>query len=362
MTEWYDGIVTSVKNALDAVFVKKNSTSGLLKNDGTVDTNTYLTSSDLSNYVQKSQTNGLIKNNGTIEQRSFLPANQGSGNVGKFLKIDSNGDIICEAISFSGIDISVTTISGTANLNTYKTTGFYYITYNNANNISNLPPNTHEYDVALVVEGKADGIVRQTASYNESIYIRFYDDSEEAWSDWVNIRKPLEHTGSEYGIGTSSSHGHVKLFDDYDDSKGTASQGIGASSKAVADCYTTLNSNKQNKIALWYGNSQKTTAPTFEVYDNDFTLNIKRGTPVKTYIYVNGENICDLLDNASDVYVKYMIDDLVYRRYMNSDTKSCNININLNTGVHTIRIIAYDPYTIFLATDAIRINVVNDYS
>lgn len=41
---WFDSIVSTVQTALEAVFVKKSNTSGLLKNDGTVDTNTYLTS------------------------------------------------------------------------------------------------------------------------------------------------------------------------------------------------------------------------------------------------------------------------------------------------------------------------------
>lgn len=41
---WFDSIVAIVQTALEAVFVKKSNTSGLLKNDGTVDTNTYLTS------------------------------------------------------------------------------------------------------------------------------------------------------------------------------------------------------------------------------------------------------------------------------------------------------------------------------
>ena len=52
--------------------VKKSSTSGLLKNDGSVDTNSYLTSSSLSNYVQKSSTTGLLKNDGTVDTTQYL--------------------------------------------------------------------------------------------------------------------------------------------------------------------------------------------------------------------------------------------------------------------------------------------------
>ena len=110
--------ITKVKTALENVFVKKSNTVGLIKNDGTIDTNTYLTQhqdisgkedksnksssittdtgsttkyptvkavedyaqpignyltshQDLSNYVQKSQTGGLIKNDGTIDTTSY---------------------------------------------------------------------------------------------------------------------------------------------------------------------------------------------------------------------------------------------------------------------------------------------------
>jgi len=36
LTNWYDSAVSSIVTALEAVFVKKNGTTGLLKNDGTV--------------------------------------------------------------------------------------------------------------------------------------------------------------------------------------------------------------------------------------------------------------------------------------------------------------------------------------
>ena len=55
----------------DSDFIEKSNTSGLVKNDGTIDTSTYLTSSALSNYVQKSSTNGLLKNDGTVDTTSY---------------------------------------------------------------------------------------------------------------------------------------------------------------------------------------------------------------------------------------------------------------------------------------------------
>lgn len=53
-------------------YVEKSSTSGLLKNDGTVDESTYLTASDLTNYVEKSQTAGLLKNDGTVDETPYV--------------------------------------------------------------------------------------------------------------------------------------------------------------------------------------------------------------------------------------------------------------------------------------------------
>ena len=60
----------------DSDFIEKSSTSGLVKNDGTIDTNTYLTSANLSNYVQKSNTAGLLKNDGTVDTNSYLTQHQ----------------------------------------------------------------------------------------------------------------------------------------------------------------------------------------------------------------------------------------------------------------------------------------------
>ena len=58
-------------------YIQKSQTSGLVKNDGTIDTNTYLTEhQSLTNYIQKSQTSGLVKNDGTIDTRNFLTQHQ----------------------------------------------------------------------------------------------------------------------------------------------------------------------------------------------------------------------------------------------------------------------------------------------
>lgn len=54
-------------------YIQKSNTSGLVKNDGTIDTSAYLTQhQDISNYIQKSDTSGLVKNDGTIDTNTYL--------------------------------------------------------------------------------------------------------------------------------------------------------------------------------------------------------------------------------------------------------------------------------------------------
>ena len=70
-------------------YIRKSSTSGLVKNDGSIDTTSYLSSlpnhthkkseitdfpaiPDVSNYIKKSSTSGLVKNDGSIDTTSYL--------------------------------------------------------------------------------------------------------------------------------------------------------------------------------------------------------------------------------------------------------------------------------------------------
>ena len=65
-----------VKDSLDSK-ISKSSTAGLVKNDGTIDTKTYLTQhQSLTNYIQKSSTTGLVKNDGTIDTKTYLTQHQ----------------------------------------------------------------------------------------------------------------------------------------------------------------------------------------------------------------------------------------------------------------------------------------------
>lgn len=93
LTDNNDVIPTKISDLTnDSDFIEKSNTTGLVKNDGTIDTTSYSTfsgsyndlsnkpsipssSSDLSdgsNIVKKSSTSGLLKNDGTVDTTSYL--------------------------------------------------------------------------------------------------------------------------------------------------------------------------------------------------------------------------------------------------------------------------------------------------
>ena len=89
-------------------YIQKSSTSGLIKNDGTIDTSAYITSSALSNYVQKSSTSGLIKNDGSIDTNTYVDTDDIANNLttttsGKVLDARQGkalADLIGDAIDY----------------------------------------------------------------------------------------------------------------------------------------------------------------------------------------------------------------------------------------------------------------------
>lgn len=62
----------------------------------------------------------------------------------------------------------------------------------------------------------------------------------------LNGKAPTDHaaTATTYGGGTASNYGHVKVSDSYTSSDGAAADSVAASSKALSDAYSTLNSGK----------------------------------------------------------------------------------------------------------------------
>lgn len=65
-------------------------------------------------------------------------------------------------------------------------------------------------------------------------------------------KAPTSHasTATTYGRGNASSYGHVKVSDNYSSSAGAASAGVAASSKAVYDGWSNLDSKKIDKLHI----------------------------------------------------------------------------------------------------------------
>lgn len=73
--EFQDYVVIADSDLSD--YIMKSSITGLVKNDGSIDTTQYLSQhQDISNYIQKSQTSGLIKNDGTVDTTQYLSSHQ----------------------------------------------------------------------------------------------------------------------------------------------------------------------------------------------------------------------------------------------------------------------------------------------
>lgn len=77
-----------VKASLDEK-ISKSQTAGLVKNDGTIDTTTYLSEhQDLSDYIEKSETAGLVKNDGTIDTTQYLSSHQSLSDVAGIIDVE----------------------------------------------------------------------------------------------------------------------------------------------------------------------------------------------------------------------------------------------------------------------------------
>ena len=114
MTNDYSTEAQAVADAIDAVYLKKSSTTGLMKNDGSVDTNTYLTShQDITGKADKT---------GGVAQVTDANANQYT-NIGS-LSSGATQQAINSAINTKlgdilGIEvIKVVTDKGTASAST----------------------------------------------------------------------------------------------------------------------------------------------------------------------------------------------------------------------------------------------------
>ena len=146
--------------------ITKSSTTGLVKNDGTIDESTYATTTDLgdkadkvtsatngdlagldsngdltdsgilaTNVVQKSSTSGLLKNDGTVDTNTYLTSTDisnkanivSSATNGDLAGLDGNGDLTDSGIAATNVVVKSSTAGlikndGTIDTNTYATT------------------------------------------------------------------------------------------------------------------------------------------------------------------------------------------------------------------------------------------------
>lgn len=120
---------TSLASTLSG-YVQKSQTAGLIKNDGTVDTNTYATTSALTDYIQKSQTAGLVKNDGTIDTTTYVSDISGkadkvtSATNGNFAGLDASGNLTDSGKKAADFQ-PVIPEAFTGDLNTLSARGFH---------------------------------------------------------------------------------------------------------------------------------------------------------------------------------------------------------------------------------------------
>ena len=156
------------KSESDEKYIAKSQTSGLVKNDGTIDTNIYLTEhQSLANYVEKSQTSGLIKNDGTIdtttyqEAGDYIETSQTSGLVKNDGTIDTTTYLTAQDISgkANSADLHAVATSGSYNDLENKPSLATVATSGNYTDLNNIPetfaPGEHTHSIDDITDFSA---------------------------------------------------------------------------------------------------------------------------------------------------------------------------------------------------------------
>lgn len=168
----------------------------------------------LTNYVQKSNTTGLVKNDGTIDTTTYLSSHQdisgkedASNKTSSWSNTTNDTRYPTEKLVKDSLDTkaeSVHThtslqktqeIGSSADLNTFTNTGWYSYSTTNSNTISNVP--TKVGSVMEVFDDYANGryviqiVYTLNSAKNPDIYYRQkYDTS--GWGDWIKVVKPSD--------------------------------------------------------------------------------------------------------------------------------------------------------------------------
>lgn len=233
--------------------------------------------------------NSFVKTDGTSSQ--LLLANGGVKAVGDFANSSHNQATtsITNSENYTNLGSNLTNqklINDAINTKIGDLTNVELVTLVTGN----LPTASASTMNKLYVKTKTGG----TTNDNYDIYVTIKNGTNYAWEkiddfnlqnlsiNWDSVTgkpstfAPIAHTNataSNIGQATNSVFGHVKLADNYTSSAGSASQGIGASSKAVYDTYTEFSSSsKSTKNAHTHTKSQITDF-THTHHDTDLDWN-----------------------------------------------------------------------------------------
>lgn len=132
MTNNYSNEADTVGNALDTVFLKKNQGSNNASENVVTDANGDITTeakpdiptgSSTATDIQMngSQSAGLSNNFARADHvhphdSSKLDSNLNSSNSGKYLKVDSDGSIICDVVSGGSNSVTTSTVTNSTSL------------------------------------------------------------------------------------------------------------------------------------------------------------------------------------------------------------------------------------------------------
>ena len=146
----------------DSDFIETSSTAGLIKNDGTIDTNAYITNSALTNYIQKSNTSGLIKNDGSIDTNTYLTQMKVGSTANYIVYTTTNGVLASKEklgnINYLGRIGStankplITTTNGTITTGSFGTTANSFCEGNDSRLSDARTPTAHTHTVSNITD------------------------------------------------------------------------------------------------------------------------------------------------------------------------------------------------------------------
>lgn len=203
------------KNSLDSK-IDKSQTAGLVKNDGTIDTNTYLTSSSASSTYQPLLVSGT--NIKTVNNNSLL----GSGNI--TIESGSNVDIVTDweqTLSDAKVPSEKLTKNSLDNKVDKETgKGLFSGNYNDLSNKPSIPSSSSDLSDGsdLIKKSNTTGLIKNDGTIDSTSYSTFsgsYNDlTNKPTIPTASTSTPsADTTSGSYGSGTSyarSNHSHPK--------------------------------------------------------------------------------------------------------------------------------------------------------